>query len=219
MNNQITLCLDDEILSCQMEKAFSSKFTAQFSLCKSAADLELFIEQLDPDDKAVIIRENTFENMDALHSHDVTILSFGGTESDLPYPFKIGNLLDLVTRHYEQENSIGWQRGDLIQIGNYVLVPDRMVLCPTDDNGGACKDNAQIIKLTEKEQDILLCLAARAGHIIDRSSLLDSVWGYSENIETHTLETHIYRLRQKIEKDPSEPVYLVTEGTGYKLMD
>jgi DNA-binding response OmpR family regulator len=80
------------------------------------------------------------------------------------------------------------------------------------------------IRLTEKERDILLCLlAAKAqgegGGAVERRALLDRVWGYAETVETHTLETHIYRLRQKIEMDPASPQYLLTDGTGYRLAD
>lgn len=73
------------------------------------------------------------------------------------------------------------------------------------------------VRLTEKEQEILLALY-RHGGAIDRQSLLGEIWGYSAAIETHTLETHIYRLRQKLEMNPSEPDYLLTEDDGYRLV-
>lgn len=72
-------------------------------------------------------------------------------------------------------------------------------------------------RLTEKEVEILRCLYDRRGKIISRADLLGAVWGYGQGIETHTLETHIYRLRQKIEVDSSVPKILITEDNGYKL--
>ncbi len=59
----------------------------------------------------------------------------------------------------------------------------------------------------------------RAGQrSVSREVLLQEVWGYNSFVSTHTLETHIYRLRQKIETDVSNPSVLVTEGGGYKLI-
>ena len=80
------------------------------------------------------------------------------------------------------------------------------------------RDDGETIVLTEKERDILMRLHAAAGGIIDRNALLDAVWGYADGVETHTLETHIYRLRRKIETDPADPRHLVTEGAGYRLV-
>lgn len=77
--------------------------------------------------------------------------------------------------------------------------------------------SAEEIALTEKESAILLCLLAARGEIVLRRDLLQHVWGYVEGVETHTIETHIYRLRQKIEIDPGAPAILLTEEQGYRL--
>jgi DNA-binding response OmpR family regulator len=52
---------------------------------------------------------------------------------------------------------------------------------------------------------------------VDRQTLLQEAWGYNTTILTHTLETHIHRLRQKMEANPADPVLLVTESEGYRL--
>ena len=79
------------------------------------------------------------------------------------------------------------------------------------------EDNRKI-KLTEKEAAIIKFLYRAGEQIVNREVLLQDVWGYNAGVTTHTLETHIYRLRQKIERDPSHAELLVTEGGGYKLV-
>jgi len=72
------------------------------------------------------------------------------------------------------------------------------------------------IRLTEKETDILRFLHAAGGNVA-RETLLHEVWGYNPAVTTHTLETHIYRLRKKIETNPGEANILLTEAGGYRL--
>ena len=79
-------------------------------------------------------------------------------------------------------------------------------------------DKGSKLKLTEKETAILRYLYRAGQKVVGRDILLAEVWGYNSNVTTHTLETHIYRLRQKIETDPSNARILVTEPGGYKLM-
>ncbi|MEN9498954.1 MAG: hypothetical protein RIS83_773 [Pseudomonadota bacterium] len=73
------------------------------------------------------------------------------------------------------------------------------------------------IRLTEKETAILKFLYRAGGRPVPRQMLLTKVWGYNSNVTTHTLETHIYRLRQKIEPNPTEASILLTEGGGYRI--
>lgn len=73
------------------------------------------------------------------------------------------------------------------------------------------------IRLTEKEAAILKFLYRTGRRPVPRQELLSEVWGYNALVSTHTLETHIYRLRQKIESDPGHPCLLVTCGSGYRL--
>lgn len=73
------------------------------------------------------------------------------------------------------------------------------------------------VRLTGKETAILSYLKSRGAAGSSREDLLARVWDYAENVETHTLETHIYRLRQKIETDPSNPEIILTKDEGYVL--
>ncbi|HEX2255859.1 MAG TPA: helix-turn-helix domain-containing protein, partial [Afifellaceae bacterium] len=94
-------------------------------------------------------------------------------------------------------------------IGRYTFKPAAKMLL--DDNGGK-------IRLTEKETAILKYLYRAGERTVTRDVLLSEVWGYNSGVTTHTLETHIYRLRQKIERDPSHAEILVTDSGGYKLV-
>ncbi len=74
------------------------------------------------------------------------------------------------------------------------------------------------VRLTDKETSILKYLYRQGPRSISREVLLREVWGYNNRVTTHTLETHIYRLRQKIERDPSNARLLVTDEGGYRLV-
>lgn len=74
------------------------------------------------------------------------------------------------------------------------------------------------VRLTDKETSILKFLYRQGAKTVSRDVLLQEVWGYNNRVTTHTLETHIYRLRQKIERDPSHARLLVTEEGGYRLV-
>lgn len=122
-------------------------------------------------------------------------------------PFRFGVLLARIRaqlRQFEQSEDA------VFKVGPYVFQPSLKLLI--DESR---KD--QKIRLTEKETDILKFLY-RSGGTVGRDILLDEVWGYNAGVTTHTLETHIYRLRQKIERDPSQAALLVTEAGGYRLV-
>jgi len=94
----------------------------------------------------------------------------------------------------------------MVRIGPYTFHPSAKLL----------QEGARKVRLTEKETNILKFLHASAG-TVPRDILLHEVWGYGPAVATHTLETHIYRLRKKIEQDPTKAQILLTEGGGYRL--
>jgi DNA-binding response OmpR family regulator len=99
--------------------------------------------------------------------------------------------------------------GGPIRIGPYEFSPKEKALRNGDPN--------HRIRLTEKEAAILAFLHRMGARAVPRQELLTEVWGYNPAVTTHTLETHIYRLRRKIEADPAKACLLVTEGGGYRL--
>ena len=94
------------------------------------------------------------------------------------------------------------------RIGPFVFFPEKKVIKFDDQTN---------IELTEKEVSILKCLLSHGEESVDREKLLKQVWNYNLGVTTHTLESHIYRLRQKLETDPSIPRLIISEGGGFKI--
>lgn len=95
-------------------------------------------------------------------------------------------------------------------LGRYKFHPPTKSLLEPKEN--------KIIKLTEKETSILEFLFRAPNTFVGRATLLNEVWGYNSGVTTHTLETHVYRLRRKFELSPSDAQILVTESGGYRLI-
>lgn len=129
-----------------------------------------------------------------------------GANDYVTKPFKFAVLLARIRAQLRQHEQ---SEDAVFAIGPYTFKPASKLL--VDDAGGK-------IRLTEKETSILKFLFRAGEKVVTRDILLHEVWGYNAGVTTHTLETHIYRLRQKIEKDPSNAELLVTETGGYKLV-
>ena len=121
-------------------------------------------------------------------------------------PFRFAVLLARIRAHLRQHED---SHDALFQIGCYTFSPGAKHL--TTEGGDR-------MRLTEKETAILRFLYRAREQVVDRDTLLREVWGYNSGVTTHTLETHIYRLRQKIEADPARAQLLVTEAGGYRLI-
>ena len=131
-----------------------------------------------------------------------------GANDYVTKPFKMGLLLARIRAQLRRHER---SEGTILIIGPYAFHPTEKIMI--DSANGDRK-----IKLTEKETEMLRYLFRVGGTIIGRDVLLNEVWGYNSGVTTHTLETHVYRLRQKIERDPSNAEILVTEPGGYRLI-
>jgi DNA-binding response OmpR family regulator len=129
-----------------------------------------------------------------------------GANDYVTKPFRFAVLLARMRAHLRQHEASDDAR---FQIGEYVFQPGAKHLV----SGSGSK-----LRLTEKETAILRYLYRAGQSAVSREVLLREVWGYNANVTTHTLETHIYRLRQKIERDPARSQLLITEAGGYKLV-
>jgi DNA-binding response OmpR family regulator len=137
-----------------------------------------------------------------------TILGLDAGANDyITKPFKLGVLLARLRAQLRQHE----QSDDAIfAIGPYSFRPSAKMLL--DDQA------RKKIRLTEKETAIIKFLYRAGEKVVGRDTLLNEVWGYNAGVTTHTLETHVYRLRQKIERDPANARILVTEPGGYRLI-
>lgn len=130
-----------------------------------------------------------------------------GANDYVTKPFRLAVLLARLRaqlrQHDHSENAV-------LSIGPYSFHPVSKTLVEND--------SGRKIRLTEKETQILRHLFRAGERPVARETLLDEVWGYNAGVTTHTLETHIYRLRQKIEQDPSDAKILTTEPGGYCLL-
>lgn len=145
-----------------------------------------------------------------LTGHDTdadTILGLDAGANDyVSKPFRFPVLLARIRAQLRQHEQ---SEDAVFQLGPYTFKPAVKMLVTEDDRK---------IRLTEKETNILKFLYRAADGVVARDVLLHEVWGYNAGVTTHTLETHIYRLRQKIELDPSNARLLVTDSGGYRLV-
>ena len=130
-----------------------------------------------------------------------------GANDYVTKPFRLNVLLARLRAQLRQSE----RRSDAVfAIGPYTFQPGAKLM--TDPA------RRKQVRLTEKETAILRYLYHAGDRPIGRATLLGEVWGYNAGVTTHTLETHVYRLRQKIERDPANAEILVTEPGGYRLL-
>ena len=129
-----------------------------------------------------------------------------GANDYIAKPFKLPVLLARIRAQLRQHEQ---SEDAVFGVGPYTFKPAAKLLLDEAERK---------IRLTEKETNILKYLYRSTEGVVPRDVLLHEVWGYNAGVTTHTLETHIYRLRQKIERDPSNATILVTEPGGYRLV-
>jgi DNA-binding response OmpR family regulator len=137
-----------------------------------------------------------------------------GADDYVTKPFSIMELMARVKAIFRRMESIKHKDDDdmseIIRVGDMVI----------DTSKRSVMLDSNTIDLTTKEFDLLLHFARNPGRVYNRSQLLDKVWGYGHEGYEHTVNSHINRLRSKIEEDPAKPRYILTVwGVGYKFAD
>ncbi len=137
-----------------------------------------------------------------------TILGLDAGANDyVTKPFRIGVLMARLRSHIREHEQSQFA---IFTIGPYTFQPSNKLLLDIETN--------RKTRLTEKETALIKFLFLAEERVVTRDDLLGEIWGYHADVSTHTLETHVYRLRQKIELDPSNPEIIVTEPNGYRLV-
>ena len=184
------------------------------ALKQDAADiviLDVNLPDMDGREACKIIRRNGYKGpiimLTGQASDSDTILGLDSGANDyVTKPFRFGVLLARIRAHLRQHEQ---SEDAIFKVGPYTFKPAAKMLI---------RDDARKVRLTEKETAIIKFLLRAGEQVVGRDVLLHDVWGYNAGVTTHTLETHVYRLRQKIERDPAHAELLVTEGGGYKLV-
>jgi len=173
--------------------------------------MDVGLPDVDGREAVRILRKHGFKApIIMLTGHDTdsdTILGLeSGANDYVTKPFRFAVLLARIRAQLRQHEA---SEDAVFAIGPYTFQPSsKLLLNPKGSK----------VRLTEKETAILRYLYRAGQKAVSRETLLQEVWGYNSGVTTHTLETHIYRLRQKVEKDAAAPSILVTEAGGYKLM-
>ncbi len=173
--------------------------------------MDVGLPDMDGREAVKLLRKSGFKApIIMLTGHDTdsdTILGLeAGANDYVTKPFKFAVLLARMRAQLRQHEQ---SEDATFVVGPYTFKPSQKLLL--DANGGK-------VRLTEKEASIIKYLYRTGGKVVSRDTLLEEVWGYNSGVTTHTLETHVYRLRQKIESNPSNAAILVTESGGYKLV-
>jgi DNA-binding response OmpR family regulator len=173
--------------------------------------LDVNLPDMDGREACKIMRRNGYKGpvimLTGQTSDSDTILALDSGANDyVTKPFRFAVLLARIRAHLRQHEQ---SEDAVFKVGPYTFKPSSKMLI---------REDARKIRLTEKETAIIKFLYRSGDKTVSRDVLLQEVWGYNAGVTTHTLETHIYRLRQKIERDPSHAEILITESGGYKLV-
>lgn len=225
-SSRTILVIDDEVelrdqlaeqlgLHDEFTAVVAGKASEGFALARSQqVDLILLdvgLPDMDGREACKVLRKNGYKGPVIMLTGQIsdadTILGLeAGANDYVTKPFRFQVLLARIRAQLRQHEQ---SEDAVFTIGRYTFRPAGKILI--DERGGK-------VRLTDKETSILKYLYRAGERVVTRDVLLHEVWGYNAGVTTHTLETHIYRLRQKIEVDPSAAELLVTETGGYKLV-
>jgi len=222
---KILLVDDDDVLRQSLEEQLQLHEEFVTAVCTNATEaiertkseyfdvilLDVGLPDMDGREACRLMRRNGVKApiimLTAADTDADTILGLDAGANDyVTKPFRLNVLLARLRAQLRQHEQ---SEDAVFNVGHYTFMPSSKILLDEATN--------KKVRLTEKETAILKYLYRSGDKVVGRDTLLGEVWGYNAGVTTHTLETHVYRLRQKIERDPSQAEILVTEPGGYKL--
>lgn len=224
MNNIKIVTVEDDqhLLETLVDQLSAEGFSAHG--CETLAEAKKIIPEIEPDVVLLDVILTDGDGRDMCRwirseGYTMPILMLTGQDSEIDTidgleagandyiakPLRMGELLARIKTHMELYQS---REDAKISIGNFYFVQGRKTLTH--------KENQKSLNLTEKETSIIRFLLRKKDEGASKHELLEEVWGYNARMTTHTLETHIYRLRQKISYIDETP-FLVTSNNGYTL--
>ncbi len=223
---KILLVDDDEVLRSSLEEQLQLHEEFTTAACGTAGEgieqakqqhydailLDVGLPDMDGREACRLMRRGGVKSpiimLTAADTDADTILGLDAGANDyISKPFRLGVLLARLRAQLRQHEQ---SEDAVFTIGPYTFMPSSKILVD--------EETSKKVRLTEKETAILKYLFRSGDKVVGRDTLLGEVWGYNAGVTTHTLETHVYRLRQKIERDPSNAEILVTEPGGYRLV-
>ena len=223
---KILLVDDDDVLRQSLEEQLQLHEEFVTASCSNASDaiertkseyfdailLDVGLPDMDGREACRLMRRNGVKTpvimLTAAGTDADTILGLDAGANDyVTKPFRLNVLLARLRAQLRQHEQ---SEDAVFNVGPYTFMPSSKILLD--------EETKKKVRLTEKETAILKYLYRSGDKVVGRDTLLGEVWGYNAGVTTHTLETHVYRLRQKIERDPSQAEILVTEPGGYKLI-
>ena len=198
----ILVISDNEVFKADLLDQIS-RYAPEFNIANAITNADVVVI----DEKEDILHEITAKDLK-------TPLIFLTSQNNMPTaawqvlekPLFLSHLLDMIKAAI---NVFERSADGSLEFNRYILYPARKEILN--------RRNDETTKLTEKEVAIIKYLYKNQERIISKNDLMREVWGYSVDVATHTVETHIYRLRQKVEKDNPEAQLILTSDGGYQL--
>lgn len=225
LRRKILVTDDDAELRTALADQISLHAEFEVEQSATATDALNFVKDIVPDLVIMDVELPDMDGRDAVqmmrkegYRGPIIILSAHSTDADavnglesgandyVLKPFRFAVLLARIRSHLRNYDA---SEDAVLRIGDFIFKPTSKHLM---------RPAGAKLRLTEKEAAILKFLYRANANVVTRETLLRELWGYNSNVTTHTLETHIYRLRQKIERDPAHAQILLTVAGGYKLI-